>query len=100
MEEHVLDLLNGPAAATVVMAVILATGYRLLVNVAIPRLDKMLKDCNDRMKELMREHAADRSMFVSSMTALTDRIDKMTASVDMLKVDVADLKDLTQQRRL
>jgi hypothetical protein len=92
MEEHILALLNGPAAATVVMAVILTTGYRLLVNVAIPRLDKMLKDCNDRMQDLMREHTQDRTVFVETMTSLTSRIDKMSSSVETLKSDVQDLK--------
>lgn len=91
--EQFINLIQGPAAATVLMAVIIATSYKFIINYVVPRVDAMLKDSNERYREMMAEHKQDRAAWLTSIDKITHRMDRMTASVDTLKSDVQDLKD-------
>jgi len=89
--EQFLNLIQGPAAATVLMAAIIATGYKFVINYVIPRIDQSLKDNNDRFKEMVTEHKADRDAWLHSIDKITHRLDKMSEVTDDMAKTVAQL---------
>lgn len=89
--EEFITLLQGPAAATVLMGAILYVSYKFVIDYVVPRIDLSLKESNERYKELVTEHKADREMFVQTIERITARIDKMNEVTDDMAKSVEGL---------
>jgi hypothetical protein len=90
MEEFV-TLIQGPAAATVLMGAILYTAYKFVLDYVLPRIDASLKESNDRYKEMLAEHKSDREAWLHSIDKITHRLDKMSEVTDDMAKTVAQL---------
>lgn len=99
--EQFIALIQGPAAATVLMAAIIATAYKFVINYVIPRIDASLRESNDRYKELLAEHKSDREAWLASIDKITHRLDKMSEVTDDMAKTVENLHNsvsaITQQ---
>jgi len=99
--EEFITLIQGPAAATVLMAAILYTAYKFVLDVVVPRIDDALKDSNERYKEMLAEHKADREAWLQSIDKISDRLDKMSEVTDDMAKTVENLHSsvtaITQQ---
>lgn len=99
--EQFISLIQGPAAATVLMAAILGTAYKFVINYVIPRIDQSLKDSNDRYKEMIHEHKLDREAWLKSIDKISERLDKMSEVTDDMAKTVESLHNsvsaITQQ---
>lgn len=89
--EQFITLIQGPASATVLMAIIIATAYKFVLTYVIPRIDQSLKDNNDRFKEMVAEHKSDREAWLNSIDKITNRLDKMSEVTDDMAKTVAQL---------
>jgi chromosome segregation ATPase len=100
MEEFV-TLIQGPAAATVLMGAILYTAYKFVLDYVIPRIDASLKESNERYKEMLTEHKADREAWLQSIDKISERIDRMSEVTDDMAKTVENLHSsvtaITQQ---
>jgi chromosome segregation ATPase len=100
MEEFV-TLIQGPAAATVLMGAILYTAYKFVLDYVIPRIDAALKESNERYKEMLTEHKADREAWLQSIDKISERIDRMSEVTDDMAKTVENLHSsvtaITQQ---
>ena len=76
--EQFITLIQGPAAATVLMGAILVTAYKFVINYVVPRIDTSLKESNERYKELIAEHKADREAWLQSIDKISERLDRMS----------------------
>lgn len=90
MEEFV-TLIQGPAAATVLMGAILYTAYKFVLDYVIPRIDAALKENNERYKEMLTEHKADREAWLQSIDKISERIDRMSEVTDDMAKTVENL---------
>jgi chromosome segregation ATPase len=90
MEEFV-TLIQGPAAATVLMGAILYTAYKFVLDYVIPRIDAALKESNERYKEMLTEHKADREAWLQSIDKISERIDRMSEVTDDMAKTVENL---------
>ena len=99
--EQFISLIQGPAAATVLMAAILGTAYKFVINYVIPRIDASLKESNDRYKEMIAEHRADREAWLKSIDKISERLDRMSEVTDDMAKTVESLHNsvsaITQQ---
>jgi predicted nucleic acid-binding Zn-ribbon protein len=99
--EQFISLIQGPAAATVLMAAILGTAYKFVINYVIPRIDNSLKESNDRYKEMIAEHRSDREAWLKSIDKISERLDKMSEVTDDMAKTVENLHNsvsaITQQ---
>lgn len=99
--EQFVGLIQGPAAATVLMAAIIATAYKFVINYVIPRIDASLKESNERYKEMIAEHKSDREAWLQSIDKITNRLDKMSEVTDDMAKTVENLHNsvsaITQQ---
>lgn len=99
--EQFISLIQGPAAATVLMAAIIATAYKFVINYVIPRIDASLRESNERYKELLAEHKSDREAWLQSIDKITHRLDKMSEVTDDMAKTVENLHNsvsaITQQ---
>jgi len=105
--EEFLTLMQGPAAATVLMGAILYTAYKFVLTYAIPLFQQTLKESNERFTAVVAEHKADRDTFVSTIERITTRIDKMNEvtdemarSVEGLHKSVSEIHQKLQDERL
>ena len=105
--EEFITLIQGPAAATVLMAVIIATAYKFVINYVIPRIDNSLKESNERYKEMVSEHKADREAWLHSIDKISARLDKMSEvtddmakTVEGLHKSVSEIHQKMQNERL
>jgi hypothetical protein len=89
--EQFVTLIQGPAAATVLMGAILVTAYKFVLNYVLPRIDASLKESNDRYKEMLAEHKSDREAWLHSIDKITHRLDKMSEVTDDMAKTVAQL---------
>jgi len=89
--EQFVTLIQGPAAATVLMGAILVTAYKFVLNYVLPRIDASLKESNDRYKEMLAEHKSDREAWLQSIDKITHRLDKMSEVTDDMAKTVAQL---------
>lgn len=100
MEEFV-TLIQGPAAATVLMGAILYTAYKFVLDYVIPRIDASLKESNERYKEMLHEHKADREAWLQSIDKISERLDRMSEVTDDMAKTVENLHSsvtaITQQ---
>ena len=100
MEEFV-TLIQGPAAATVLMGAILYTAYKFVLDYVIPRIDASLTESNERYKEMLTEHKADREAWLQSIDKISERIDRMSEVTDDMAKTVENLHSsvtaITQQ---
>lgn len=106
MEEQFITLIQGPAAATVLMAAILVAIYKFVINYVIPRIDTALKESDERYKVMINEHKADREAWLKSIDKITHRLDKMSEvtddmakTVDSLHKTVAGITQSLQDSR-
>lgn len=104
--EQLIPLIQGPAGATVIMAVIIATAYKFVITYMIPRLDATMKENNDRYREMIAEHKEDRAAWLTSIDKITNRLDRMSEltddmakSVDSLHSQVAAITQSLQDER-
>lgn len=95
--EQLIPLIQGPAGATVIMAVIIATAYKFVITYMIPRLDATMKENNDRYKEMMAEHKEDRAAWLTSIDKISDRLDRMSALTDEMSKSVTQLHSQVEQ---
>ena len=89
--EQFIALIQGPAAATVLMGVIIVTAYKFVINYVVPRIDTSLKESNERYKELIAEHKADREAWLKSIDKISERLDKMSEVTDDMAKTVSHL---------
>jgi len=89
--EQLIPLIQGPAGATVIMAVIIATAYKFVITYMIPRIDLSLKENNERYKEMMAEHKEDRAAWLTSIDKITHRLDRMSELTDDMSKSVDSL---------
>lgn len=84
--EQIIALIQGPASATVIMAAIIFSSYKFVLDHVVPRVDLALKESNDRYKAMIQEHKSDRDAWLGSICWITERLDKMTdTTADMNK---------------
>jgi hypothetical protein len=99
--EQFIQLIQGPAAATVLMAAIITTAYKFVIQYVIPRIDQSLKDSNERYKEMIAEHKSDREAWLKSIDKISERLDKMSEVTDDMARSVESLHNsvsaITQQ---
>lgn len=104
--EQFISLIQGPAAATVVMSMIVYAAWQFLNNVIVPRVDVMIKDNNERYKEIFGQHQADRDVWLKSIDKISDRLDKMSEvteemshTVEALHKTITDINQKLQETR-
>lgn len=107
MEADLIALIQGPAAATVIMGAILVAGYKFLLNVVVPRVDASLKESNERYKDLIKEHREDREAWMvsidkmaSGLDDMTDSMAQMSKTVEGLHKSVSEIHQKMQDERL
>jgi len=76
--EQFIPLLQGPAAASVIMGLIIYGAWTFLNNVIVPRVDSMIKENNERYKEIFKQHQDDRDVWLKSIDKISERLDKMS----------------------
>jgi divalent metal cation (Fe/Co/Zn/Cd) transporter len=76
--EQFVTLIQGPAAATVIMGCIIYGAWQFLNNIIVPRVDSMIKENNERYKEIFSQHQSDRDTWLRSIDKISDRLDKMS----------------------
>ena len=76
--EAMIDMAMGPAGAAGVMAMVIYGAWTFLNNVIVPRVDGMIKDNNERYKEIFAAHQQDREVWLKSIDKIADRLDKMS----------------------
>lgn len=86
-----IALIQGPAAAASVLGAILWTAWKFFLDYVIPRIDGALKEGNDRYREMMTEHKADRDAWLASIDKITHRLDRMSALTDDMSKSVESL---------
>jgi len=91
VESDLIALIQGPAAATVIMGAILVTAYKFLLNVIVPRVDASLKESNERYKELIAEHKTDREAWMASIDKVSSGLDDMSESMSQMSKTVEGL---------
>lgn len=89
--EQFITLIQGPAAATVLLGAILYTAYKFVLDYVIPRIDASLKESNERYRELLHEHKTDREAWLHSIDKITHRLDKMSEVTDDMAKTVDSL---------
>jgi uncharacterized protein YlxW (UPF0749 family) len=89
--EEFITLIQGPAAATVLLGAILYTIWKFVLDTVVPRVDAALKESNERYKEMMTEHKADREAWLKSIDKITHRLDKMSELTDDMAKTVESL---------
>lgn len=77
--EQLIDIIQGPAGAGGVMAAVIYGAWTFLNNVVVPRVDGMIKDNNERYKEIFAAHQQDRQVWLQSIDKIADRLDTMSA---------------------
>ena len=92
MEEFV-SLIQGPAAATVIMGCIIYGAWQFLNNIIVPRVDSMIKENNERYKEIFSQHQADRDVWLKSIDKISERLDKMSEVTEEMGKVVQSLHD-------
>ena len=92
MEEFV-SLIQGPAAATVIMGCIIYGAWQFLNNIIVPRVDAMIKENNERYKEIFSQHQADRDVWLKSIDKISERLDKMSEVTEEMGKVVQSLHD-------
>lgn len=89
--EQLFPLLQGPAAATVIMGVILSGAWKFLNGVIVPRVDGLIKENNIRFEKMVAEHQSDRNAWLLSIDKISERIDKMSETTAEMSKAVDDL---------
>ena len=84
--EQYINLIQGPAAASVVMGLIIYGLWQFLNNIIVPRVDMMIKENSERYKEMFTQHQADREVWLKSIDKISERLDRMSeVTEDMSK---------------
>lgn len=106
MMEQLIDIIQGPAGAAGVMAMVIYGAWTFLNNVVVPRVDIMIKDNNERYKEIFAAHQQDRAVWLHSIDKIADRLDKMSEvtvemskTVDGLSKTVTAITQMLQEPR-
>lgn len=84
--EQFITLIQGPAAASVVMGLVIYGFWQFLNNIIVPRVDVMIKENNERYKEMFTQHQTDREVWLKSIDKISERLDRMSeVTEDMSK---------------
>lgn len=95
--EQLIPLLQGPAAASVIMGLIIYGAWTFLNNVIVPRVDSMIKENNERYKEIFKQHQDDRDVWLKSIDKIAERLDKMSEVTEEMSKTVEGLhKTITE----
>jgi hypothetical protein len=95
--EQFINIIQGPAGAIGVMATVLYGAWTFLNNVVVPRVDLMIKDNNERYKEIFSQHQADREVWLKSIDKISERLDKMSEVTEEMSRTVEGLhKTITE----
>lgn len=95
--EQLIPLLQGPAAASVIMGLIIYSAWTFLNNVVVPRVDSMIKENNERYKEIFKQHQDDRDVWLKSIDKISERLDKMSEVTEEMSKTVEGLhKTITE----
>jgi len=76
--QEFIEIVQGPAGAAGVMAAVIYGAWTFLNNVVVPRVDLMIRDNNERYKEIFSAHQQDREVWLQSIDKIADRLDKMS----------------------
>lgn len=95
--EQFITLIQGPAAASVIMGFIIYGAWSFLNNIIVPRVDSMIKENNERYKEIFSQHQADREVWLKSIDKISERLDKMSDVTEEMSRTVEGLhKTITE----
>lgn len=89
----ILQASTGPAAAVVVLLMVLYGLYKLTVLHGIPVAVKYVENQQSNMKEILSEHKEDRKVFTSSIQILAKRQDRLEDAFDDIKTDIKIIKE-------
>ena len=68
-------LITGPAAAVIILAVILYGIHNLLIKYLIPIAQDQLKQTQDNLEKIMDEHKEDREAYLEGISSVNKRLD-------------------------
>tara|TARA_R110000868_G_scaffold146606_5_gene367464 strand:- start:4141 stop:4458 length:318 start_codon:yes stop_codon:yes gene_type:complete len=92
-----LGAISGPAAATVVMFLVLAGFAWLFVKHLLPLAEKLIKDSNERhdslIERLMTEHKEDRDLFGKALAQISSELKKLAVGVNLNSERIKDLEE-------
>lgn len=86
-----LGSLSGPAAAVIVLAVVLYGLYLLAmstINNGTPIIKSYIESQQEGLKDILTEHRKDRQSFERAINILGDKIDTLETDVATIKTDV------------
>lgn len=89
----ILQASTGPAAAVVVLLLVLYGMYKLTVSHAFPIAKEYVLNQQANMKDILKEHSKDRECFKDSIQILARRSDKLEDDVTEIKSDLRIIKD-------
>lgn len=93
----ILGAISGPAAATVVMFIVLAGFAWLFVKHLLPLAEKLIKDSNERhdalIERLMVEHKEDRDIFSKSLKEISSELKKLAVGVNINSERIKELEE-------
>lgn len=96
-----LSAISGPAAATVVMFLVLAGFAWLFVKHLLPLAEKLIKDSNERhdalIERLMIEHKEDRDQFSKALKEISSELKKLAVGVNLNSERIKELEDKTSK---
>lgn len=104
--EQLIPIIQGPAGAAATMAMVIWGAWKFLNNVVVPRVDSMIRDNNERYKEIFSAHGQDREVWLQSIDKIAERLDKMSdataemrATLGVLSTTVGAITQTLQDER-
>jgi len=84
----VIPLLSGPSSAVIVLLLVLGTTYYLFAKKILPMFSELLTKRDADFETLMASHSADRAAWLISISKISEGIDELRASQDILSSDL------------
>lgn len=92
-----LTAISGPAAASIIMFLVLAGFAWLFVKHLLPLAEKLIKDSNERhdslIERLMVEHKEDRDLFSDSLKDISKELKKLAVGVNLNSERIKELEE-------
>ena len=84
----VIPLLSGPASAVIVLLIVFGATYYIFAKQILPMFEKLLNKRDADFAVLMASHEADRAAWLISISKISEGIDELRASQDILSSDL------------
>lgn len=85
---QILPLLSGPASAVIVLLLVFGATYWMFSKHILPMFEKLLNKRDADFSVLMSSHEADRAAWLISINKISEGIDELRASQDILSSDL------------